>query len=251
MPRYIIVSFFLIVNILISEEITGYQLAKMIDDKAQPQSTKSEISMNLINLKKNREKIKEIISISKDDGDKMLLFFKKPKRDKGVGFLKIESGDGDKISLFIPKLKKIRRISSSNQSDSFMGSDLSFEDMLSRDLDDFSYNLIDSEDDSIYLLESISKDKDSEYSRHLSWVTKNGLLIIKEYSFDRENQLLKEKIFEHVQIKDYNLVSKISVTNIQEEHSTILEINNLEVDSNINDDIFNELNLKRSEKFLK
>ena len=251
MPRYIIVSFFLIVNILISEEITGYQLAKMIDDKAQPQSTKSEISMNLINLKKNREKIKEIISISKDDGDKMLLFFKKPKRDKGVGFLKIESGDGDKISLFIPKLKKIRRISSSNQSDSFMGSDLSFEDMLSRDLDDFSYNLINSEDDSIYLLESISKDKDSEYSRHLSWVTKNGLLIIKEYSFDRENQLLKEKIFEHVQIKDYHLVSKISVTNIQEEHSTILEINNLEVDSNINDDIFNELNLKRSEKFLK
>ena len=251
MPRYIIVSFFLIVNILISQEMTGYQLAKMIDDKAQPQSTKSEISMNLINLKKNREKTKEIISISKDDGDKMLLFFKKPKRDKGVGFLKIESGDGDKISLFIPKLKKIRRISSSNQSDSFMGSDLSFEDMLSRDLDDFSYNLIDSEDDSIYLLESISKDKDSEYSRHLSWVTKNGLLIIKEYSFDKENQLLKEKIFEHVQIKDYNLVSKISVTNIQEEHSTILEINNLEVDSNINDDIFNELNLKRSEKFLK
>ena len=182
---------------------------------------------------------------------KCFFFFKKPKRDKGVGFLKIESGDGDKISLFIPKLKKIRRISSSNQSDSFMGSDLSFEDMLSRDLDDFSYNLIDSEDDSIYLLESISKDKDSEYSRHLSWVTKNGLLIIKEYSFDKENQLLKEKIFEHVQIKDYNLVSKISVTNIQEEHSTILEINNLEVDSNINDDIFNELNLKRSEKFLK
>ena len=251
MPRSIIISFFLIVNILISEEITGYQLAKMIDDKAQPQSTKSEILMNLINLKKNREKIKEIISISKDDGDKMLLFFKKPKRDKGVGFLKIESGEGDKISLFIPKLKKIRRISSSNQSDSFMGSDLSFEDMLSRDLDDFSYTLIDSEDDSIYLLQSISKDKDSEYSRHLSWITKNGLLTIKEYSFDKENKLLKEKLFEHVQIKNYNLVSKISVTNIQEQHSTILQINNLEVDSDIDDDIFNEINLKRSEKFIK
>ena len=33
----------------------------------------------------------------KDDGNKMLLFFKKPKRDKGVGFLKIESGDDDKL----------------------------------------------------------------------------------------------------------------------------------------------------------
>ena len=251
MLRYIIGSFFLIVNILICEEITGYQLAKMIDDKVQPQSTKSEILMNLINLKKNREKTKEMISISKDDGNKMLLFFKKPKRDKGVGFLKVESGDGDKISLFIPKLKKIRRISSSNQADSFMGSDLSFEDMLSRDLDDFSYNLMDSNDSSIYILESISKDKDSEYSRHISWVTKDNLLITKEHSFDKENKLLKEKLFEHIQIKTFNLVSKISVTNVQKQHSTILQINNLEVDSNIDDNIFNEINLKRSEKFIK
>ena len=37
MLRYIIISFFLIVNLLISEQITGYQLAKMIDNKAQPQ----------------------------------------------------------------------------------------------------------------------------------------------------------------------------------------------------------------------
>tara|TARA_B100000029_G_scaffold265086_1_gene261286 strand:- start:130 stop:885 length:756 start_codon:yes stop_codon:yes gene_type:complete len=251
MLRYIIISFFLIVNLLISEQITGYQLAKMINDKAQPQSTKSEILMNLINIKKNREKTKEMISISKDDGNKMLLFFKKPKRDKGVGFLKIESGDGDKISLFIPKLKKIRRISSSNQSDSFMGSDLSFEDMLSRDLDDFNYNLIDSDDDSLYILESIAKDKDSEYSRHISWVSKDNLLITKEDSFDQENKLLKEKLFEHIQIKNFDLVSKISVTNVQTQHSTILQINNLEVDSDIDDDIFNELNLKRSEKFIK
>ena len=251
MCKYFSISFFFIFNFIFSESITGYQLAKMVDDKSQPKSSKSEISMTLMNLKKDRKKTKEMISISKNDGEKMLLFFKTPKRDKGVGFLKIENDDNDKLSLFIPKLKKVRRISSNNQSDSFMGSDLSFEDMLSRNLDDFNYNILESSDNSVYILESICKDKDSEYSRHLSWVTKNGLLIIKEYSFDKENQLLKEKIFEHVQIKDYNLVSKISVTNIQEEHSTILEINNLEVDSNINDDIFNELNLKRSEKFLK
>ena len=98
---------------------------------------------------------------------------------------------------------------------------------------------------------SISKDKDSEYSRHISWVTKDNLLITKEHSFDKENKLLKEKLFEHIQIKTFNLVSKISVTNVQKQHSTILQINNLEVDSNIGDDIFNELNLKRSEKFIK
>ena len=242
---------YLIFNLIFSESITGYQLAKMIDDKKQPKSSKSEISMILINLKKDKKKTKEMISLSKDNGDKMLLFFKTPKRDKGVGFLKIENKDNDRLSLFIPKLKKIRRISSSSQSDSFMGSDLSFEDMLSRNLDDFNYNILNSDDEAMYVLESICKDKDSEYSRHVSWITKDNLLTKKEDSYDQDGNLLKKKIFDQLLLKNYHLVSKIDVTNVQNQHRTILEINNLEVDNNISDSIFQEKNLKRFEKFSK
>ncbi|MDC0145015.1 outer membrane lipoprotein-sorting protein [bacterium] len=249
MCRYFLFSFFLIFNLIFSETISGYQLAKMVDDKNQPKSSKSEISMILINLKKDRTKTKEMISISKNDGEKMLLFFKTPKRDKGVGFLKIENDDNDKLSLFIPKLKKVRRISSNNQSDSFMGSDLSFEDMLSRNLGDFNYNILESDDESMYILESISKDEDSEYSRHISWISKDHLLIKEEDSYDQDGKLLKKKIFEQILIQGYHLVSKIDVTNVQDQHQTILEINNLEIDSNIQDDVFQEKNLQRFEKF--
>ena len=237
MYRYLLLCY-LMFNFSFSEDITGYQLAKMIDEKKQPKSSKSDISMTLINLKKDRKKTKEMISISKDDGNKMLIFFKTPKRDKGVGFLKIENKDNEKLSLFIPKLKKIRRISSSNQSDSFMGSDLSFEDMLSRNLDDFNYKILDSSDTTLYLLESICKNQDSEYSRHISWVSKDDLLIKKEDSYDKDGNLLKQKIFDQLLIKGYHLVSKIDVTNVQDNHRTILEINTLEVDSNISDETF-------------
>ena len=249
MYRHITIFIFLIINFLISQNITGYDLAKMIDQKPQPKSSKSEISMTLINVKKNRNKIKKMVSISKDNGDKMLLFFKSPKRDKGVGFLKIEMDDSNKLSLFIPKLKKIRRISSSNQSDSFMGSDLSFEDLLSRDLDDFDYNIISDTSD-MYIMESISKDDNSEYSRHVSWISKDHLLIIKEESYDQNNSLLKQKLFKQIEMNGYYLISEIDVTNIQDQHRTILGINTLEVDGNINDATFKEINLKRSEKFL-
>jgi len=249
MHRHITIYIFLIINFLISQNITGYDLAKMIDQKPQPKSSKSEISMTLINIKKNRNKIKKMVSISKDNGDKMLLFFKSPKRDKGVGFLKIEMDDSNKLSLFIPKLKKIRRISSSNQSDSFMGSDLSFEDMLSRDLNDFDYNII-SETNDMYIMESISKDDDSEYSRHVSWISKDHLLITKEESYDQNNSLLKQKLFKQIEMNGYYLISEIDVTNIQNQHRTILGINTLEVDGDINDATFKEINLKRSEKFL-
>tara|TARA_B100000575_G_scaffold41953_1_gene29522 strand:+ start:7467 stop:8216 length:750 start_codon:yes stop_codon:yes gene_type:complete len=234
---------------IIANNLSGYDLAKLIDDKKQPQSSKSEIKMQLINLKKDRIKIKEMLSLSKDDGNKMLLFFKSPKRDKGVGFLKIENAKSDKLSLFIPKLKKIRRISSSNQSDSFMGSDLSFEDMLSRDLDDYEYNII-SKSDSMYVLESICKDNDSEYSRHISWITKKDLLIKKEESYDKKNILLKKKSFKQIKINEYHVISEIDVTNIKKEHRTILNIKTISVDENINDDTFKEINLKRSDKFL-
>tara|TARA_B000000477_G_scaffold123895_1_gene130228 strand:- start:2652 stop:3404 length:753 start_codon:yes stop_codon:yes gene_type:complete len=249
MNNFKIIFWFLIVNLSFSNSISGYDLAKMIDDKEQPKSSKSIISMELINIKKDRKKIKEMVSLSKDNGDKMLMFFKSPKRDKGVGFLKIETEEDDKISLFIPKLKKIRRISSSNQSDSFMGSDLSFEDMLSRNLDEFDYKIIsDSED--IYKLESISLNDDSEYYRHISWITKNELLIIKEESYDKNNKLLKEKSFKQIKMEGYNLISEIDVINVQDQHRTILGIQTLEVDGNIDNDTFNEINLKRSEKFL-
>ena len=249
MYQHIIISIFLIINFLISQNMSGYDLAKMIDQKTQPISSKSEILMTLINIKKDRKKTKEMVSISKDNGKKMLMFFKSPKRDKGVGFLKIEMDDSDKLSLFIPKLKKIRRISSSNQSDSFMGSDLSFEDMLSRDLDDFDYNIISNTSD-MYIMESICKDGESEYSRHVSWISKEHLLIIKEESYDQNNSLLKHKSFKQIEMNGYYLISEIDVTNVQDQHRTILGINTLEVDGDINDATFKEINLKRSEKFL-
>jgi len=103
----------------------------------------------------------------------------------------------------------------------------------------------------MYILESICKDKNSEYSRHISWISKDYLLIKKENSYNQDGNLLKEKIFEHILIQNYYLVSKIDVTNVQDKHRTILEINNLEIDGQIGDEIFQEKNLKRFEKFIK
>ena len=239
---------YLFCSIMFSQIITGLELAEQINNKPEPKDSKSLISMDLINIKRNKTRSSEMTSISKDNGDKMLLFFKLPKRDKGIGFLKIENEDNDKFALFIPKLKKIRRISSDNQSDSFMNSDLSYEDMLSRDLNDFEYKIID-EGNNFYILESIPKDKNSEYSKHESRVSKDKLLIIEEKSYDKEGKILKEKIFKHTHIKGYDIVSEINVTNVQKNHQTILVITNLGIDIGLKDDLFQEKNLKRSESF--
>ena len=51
-------------------------------------------------------------------------------------------------------------------------------------------------------------------------------------------------------MKEYHIISEIDVTNIQKNHRTVLNINTLEVDGNISDDTFKEINLKRSDKFI-
>ena len=234
-------------SILFADDLTGNELAKVLNDKEQPTTVRSNISMTLTN-KRGKSRISEMISISKDKGDFMLLFFKKPKRDRGVGLLKVENNDNDKLSLYIPNLGKIRRISSDSQSDSFMGSDLSFEDLMYRDLDDFKYDII-SEDKDYFVLESIPLKGDSEYGRHLSWILKESYLVKREESYDKDGQLLKNKTFVHIDIDEYAMLSQISVINVQTNHKTVLDFNDILINEDIDDDIFQEKNLKRIDKF--
>ena len=245
--RLLLFSLLFCFTISFANDFTGYELAKILNDKEQPITVRSDISMMLTN-KRGKSRFSEMISLSKDKGNFMLLFFKKPKRDKGIGLLKIENDNSDKLSLYIPKLKKIRRISSDSQSDSFMGSDLSFEDLLSRDLDDFKYTII-SEDDNYFVLESIPLQDDSEYGKHISWILKKLYLTKSEESFDKDGQLLKTKSFSYIDIGKYSILSQISVMNVQTNHNTVLNFNDIIINEDISNDIFQEKNLKRIDKF--
>ncbi|MCK4739413.1 MAG: outer membrane lipoprotein-sorting protein, partial [Deltaproteobacteria bacterium] len=65
----------------------------------------------------------------KGDGDKALSIFDTPRDVKGTAFLTFshKSGDDDQW-LYLPALKRVKRISSSNKSGSFMGSEFAYED---------------------------------------------------------------------------------------------------------------------------
>ncbi len=228
---------------------TGLEIARFVDEKEKPDDMKANLTMVLTN-KKGKSRNSTISSITKDDSKKQIIWFLAPADDKGVAFLKIEhDGKDDEMRLWLPAFNKVRRISSNQKSDSFMGSDMSYEDMTSRELDDYTYSLVGSETlDNVeyYLLESIPKPElDSEYSKHLSWVTKNDFLIKKEESYDNAERLLKTKTINFVKLKGYNVPVEIYVKNIQKNHSTTLTFDNLELDTNVKDDLFQEKNLKR------
>ncbi|SVB47030.1 uncharacterized protein METZ01_LOCUS199884, partial [marine metagenome] len=182
-----------------------------------------------------------------------IIWFLSPADDKGVAFLKIEHDDkDDEMRMWLPAFKKIRRISAKKRSDSFMGSDMSYEDLSSRQLNEFKFSLIGQEVyDSVYchLLKSFPKEHiRTEYSHHVTWVDSALLIPLKEESYDKSGKLLKEKYFSYTIIKEYQILSKVHVTNLQKNHSTTLNFENIELDTGVEDDLFHERYLKRLPK---
>ena len=232
--------------------LTGNELARQMDGRKTPIDSKVDLLMTLTN-KKGKTRTSSLHSINKDDGGKQIIWFLSPADDKGVSFLKIEHDDrDDEMRIWLPAFKKIRRISAKKRSDSFMGSDMSYEDLSSRQLDEFNFFLKGQEvydGISCHLLESLPKEHiRTEYTRHVTWVDSTLLIPLKEESYDKSGQLLKEKYFSYTIIKEYQILTKVHVTNIQKNHSTTLNFENIELDTGLSDDLFHERYLKRLPK---
>ncbi len=228
---------------------TGYDIAKQIDEKTEPKDLKTNLTMVLTN-KKGRTRTSTLRSVAKDDSKKQIIWFLAPADDKGVAFLKIEhEGEDDEMRLWLPAFNKVRRISSKQKADSFMGSDMSYEDMTSRELNEYTYELTGSEkiDSSDYfILESIpNPDLESTYSKHIAWVSKSDYTVMKEDSYDNSGRLLKVKLLKYKKLKGYDVPEEMYVENVQKNHNTRLTFDQIEVDTNVPDKLFQEKNLKR------
>ena len=228
---------------------TGFEIAKMVDEKPTPMDMSNKTKMILTNSK-GKSRSNAMISKSIDGNKKQLIWFLEPKDDKGVAFLKIEHDDkDDEMRMWLPAFKKVRRISSKKKGDSFMGSDLSYEDLSSRDLDENEYKRLgDEEVDEVdcYVLEiSPKKEAKSSYSKHISWIAKEGLYGVKENSFDKRGELKKRKVFNFQKLKEYYVIERVFVEDIQKNHTTEVTFSEIKVDSGINKKLFQEKNLKR------
>jgi len=244
------ISFTLLIGWIFA--LTGDELAQQMDSRKTPIDSKVDLLMTLTN-KKGKTRSSSLRSINKDDGAKQIIWFLAPADDKGVSFLKIEHNDhDDEMRMWLPAFKKIRRISAKKRSDSFMGSDMSFEDLSSRQMNEFQFSLIGQEvyeSRTCHLLKSIPNEHiRTEYSHHVTWVDTTLLIPLKEESFDKSGQLLKEKYFSYTIIKEYHILTKVHVTNIQKNHSTTLNFDNIELDTGVEDDLFHERYLKRLPK---
>ncbi|MFH1724790.1 MAG: outer membrane lipoprotein-sorting protein [Elusimicrobiota bacterium] len=135
-----------------------------------------------------------------DDGDKSLIIFDNPKDVKGTAFLTFTHKKGnDDQWLYLPALKRVKRISASNRSGSFMGSEFSYEDLSSWEVEKYAYTWLreeacpseEFEELRCDVVESYPADKKSGYTRIVSWIDAEEYRNVRSEFYDRKSSRLK------------------------------------------------------------
>ena len=129
------------------------------------------------------------------DGDKSLFVFDEPRDVKGTGLLiHAHREEADEQWLYLPALKRVKRISSSNRSGSFMGSEFAYEDLTVQEVEKFTYRYLRDEpcgELTCTITERVPTEEGSGYLRQLVWRDREELRIWKAEYYDRKDARLK------------------------------------------------------------
>jgi len=133
------------------------------------------------------------------DGDKLLVSFDEPRDVKGTNFLSFTHVTGpDDQWLYLPALKRIKRISSSNKSGPFVGSEFAYEDLASQEVEKYEYEFLAAENLNgrpTYKVKRIPVDPKSGYTSQVVWFDQETYRPERIEFYDRKQALLKTLVY--------------------------------------------------------
>lgn len=152
-----------------------------------------------------------------------------PAGERGIGFLQYDHAQKGKETdqwLYLSALGKVKRIVSGSENEpktgSFFGSELSYEDMEEKHLDDYTYKVLGHETFArreCTVVESIptrERAPKSNYSRVLDWVDEERDIVLKTLLFNRQGKKIKRIYFGRIrEVKGILVPMAIVVYNLE------------------------------------
>lgn len=213
-------------------------------------------NMNMILRNKlGQESVREIRMKSLEidgDGDKSLSVFDKPRDVKGTAFLSFSHSIGaDDQWLYLPKLKRVKRIASRNKSGPFMGSEFSYEDLSSFEVEKYTYKYLRDEaceGGNCYVIEQYPTDKNSGYTRRVVWLDEAEYRPWKIEFYDRKDSPLKTLTYHDYKeyLGKHWRPDSMKMVNLQSGKSTDLTYGSYTFQTGLTDKDFNKNTLKRA-----
>jgi outer membrane lipoprotein-sorting protein len=192
--------------------------------------TVSSRSRMVITAKNGSSSERVIDQYSKDDvqgNDRMVIVFQQPASVRGTRFLTLEKTAGGKDQwIYLPSLGKVRRIAATEGSGSFMGTDMSYDDLnaQSRKTGEDAHTLLREEQyDGVpcYIIQSIPKNSSYQYGKMILWIDKAALVNYKIEMYDRRGTLVKVmESFGFHDVQGYLTPAEIKVATIAAGTST-------------------------------
>ncbi|PRX57409.1 outer membrane lipoprotein-sorting protein [Flagellimonas meridianipacifica] len=232
-------------------EQKGLEIAQAAN-KADEGFGSSSVNLRMVLKNKNGQTSEREITTKTleqiEDGDKSLVAFNSPKDVKGTATLTYTHKIGsDDQWLYLPSIKRVKRISSSNKSGPFMGSEFAFEDLSSDEVEKYTHKFIE-EKDGFLIVEQDPVDPKSGYSRRLVSYNQNKDYRVEKIEFyDRKNTLLKTLNYgDYKQYKNKHWRSgKMVMTNHQNGKETTLIFSDYDFGLDLAEEDFTENALKR------
>jgi len=240
-------------------------IMEKVDARDDGDNQTGDMQMVLID-KRGKQRVRKIATFIKDKGDDTyrLMFFLHPADVKDTSFLTYDYDDPKKDDdqwLYLPALKKTKRIATSDKSGSFMGSDLNYADMTSRDLEDYDYSFYEKGKEAevrgnkVWVIWSTPRSKEvideTGYKKSLLFVRPDINMVVRGINWVKDGGYLKYMDMRKIEqidgiwvATDTLVTKKKGKTTV---HKTILTFDNVRFNQGLDFDMFT---IRRMEKGL-
>jgi outer membrane lipoprotein-sorting protein len=185
-------------------------------------------------------------------GDRSVTVFYKPRDIEGTAFLShTKILDPDNQWIFLPSLKRVKRISSRNKSGPFVGSEFAYEDLVSQEVERYTYKWLRDEpcgELTCHVTERYPVYEHSGYTKQVVWTDTTDFQPRRVEFYDRKGALLKTLLFQDYRqyLGQYWRSHIFDMVNAQTGKSTILEFTDFEFKVGLAEKDFRKDRLKRA-----
>ncbi len=232
----------------------SYQATRM--DSSLSQST------FILTNASGQERVRKTFAATRLQADgthnRRVIRFLSPGDVRNTTTLIIEKAAQDDVWVFLPTLKKARRLASSNNNRSFVGTDLTYGDLIGHKPQDWTHRVLREETwDGVptRVIESLPKTAEiagnTGYSKRVSWVADDSFVALKTELYDAGNALQKTVLSSELKAVDparqkYQPML-VKVSNHQTGHSTTVRMDSFDANVDVSDSYFTNGYLERQE----
>jgi hypothetical protein len=233
-------------------QVTPDWVARQVQDRDTGRDSRAEMRMRLFDRRgRVRERAMIITTLrgAGSRGDRILIRFTYPNDIRDTAFLVWEHADAeDERFLYLPALGRVRRIAGQEKQESFVGSDLSYEDVGGRELSEYTYRFADANATwtaadglrhQAWALESRAKDRNATYPRTVSLILKDRFIVVHSEMFNTRNE--RAKVFDVKRLERVDgiwSVMELAVVNERDNTRTELATTSLKYNTGLTENDF-------------